>query len=379
MVRALHRSLERSPNVHFLYGAEFTGLSGNSASCGGRLRVTAKGTWASTMTIEHGLCAEIVLGADGSRSGVRSVLRELSLPADKFRVVESKQKSTGMHFKSMKLSLAPDFLPHSCAAIISGFACKGQGIIFQESGLVPRLVSFAQADIQCDPLFRPNLTEKELRAYLTKQVPAIPWDTALSQQHAEEFCKAGQGKEFPSVTYCTDAGYVTPSNSAAVLLLGDAMHAFPPDSGQGVNAGLQDAFRLIDILSTALAHNIPQLGMPLSSQLLDAVSAYNGQTVLEAYAISQLSKVFYPYQYTTIPKDVGFVWWAMRNAAEFVGHKTLPSAVSPPVLLHVNRQGQPVPYSQIWQGYRRNSRAFQGMLFLLGVLGAGWRMTRAGS
>ena len=36
--------------------------------------------------------------------------------------------------------------------------------------------------------------------------------------------------------------------SKSLLLLGDALHAFPPDLGQGVNSGLEDVVELNNCL-----------------------------------------------------------------------------------------------------------------------------------
>ena len=46
---------------------------------------------------------------------------------------------------------------------------------------------------------------------------------------------------------------ITQSNSAprGVILMGDALHSFPPDLGQGVNSGLEDVVELDRALTTA--------------------------------------------------------------------------------------------------------------------------------
>jgi len=36
----------------------------------------------------------------------------------------------------------------------------------------------------------------------------------------------------------------SPNDEAAVILVGDAVHCFPPDLGEGVNSGLEDVLEL---------------------------------------------------------------------------------------------------------------------------------------
>ena len=80
----------------------------------------------------------------------------------------------------------------------------------------------------------------QLYEYLQGEWPQIEWREALERQYAEEFVKTTPVR-FPTVSYTTklsttfDAPEAAPlGRQCGVALVGDALHAFPPDLGQGM-------------------------------------------------------------------------------------------------------------------------------------------------
>ena len=103
--------------------------------------------------------------------------------------------------------------------------------------------------------------------------------------------------EFPQPQYCPTLvklyeGAAAPSVAAsdplrtmqgcAVVLLGDAAHAFPPDLGQGVNSALQD----VHVLSECVAES-----NALGASFADALQRYQEQRLPDVKALIRLMQV----------------------------------------------------------------------------------------
>ena len=65
----------------------------------------------------------------------------------------------------------------------------------------------------------------------------------MNDKEWDEFAKSN-GITFPLCQYSPGSAVSSPERDTGVVLLGDACHAFPPDAGQGVNAGFQDVIAL---------------------------------------------------------------------------------------------------------------------------------------
>jgi len=79
--------------------------------------------------------------------------------------------------------------------------------------------------------------------YLERALPQLPIREIVGVEEAERFA-ASEGARFPKPQYCEKFVAVLEGGECGVALLGDALHAFPPDLGQGVNAGLEDIMEL---------------------------------------------------------------------------------------------------------------------------------------
>ena len=137
---------------------------------------------------------------------------------------------------------------------------------------------------------RPNhdvwkITDGEsMRAWFEKSFPRFPFQKGshmVPQAEWDRFAKA-DALQFPSCQYSPGLQTCSPDNESGIVLLGDSSHAFPPDIGQGINAGFTDvltfdrALRGVDLISgekkskvkqveteTDSHHSVPKLGVAL--------------------------------------------------------------------------------------------------------------------
>jgi len=89
-----------------------------------------------------------------------------------------------------------------------------------------------------------NITNgPEAKKWFVKAFPRFDWDKYVSDEEWERFSKA-EGTTFPNCQYSPGLQITSPDGKSGVVLVGDAAHAFPPDIGQGINAGLCDVVAL---------------------------------------------------------------------------------------------------------------------------------------
>ena len=91
---------------------------------------------------------------------------------------------------------------------------------------------------------------KELREWFAKAFPRFDFSAESSLVEQDEFDRFAKAEalRLPPCQYCPEHYVASPSGEAAIVLLGDAVHAFPPDLGEGVNSGLEDVVTLDECL-----------------------------------------------------------------------------------------------------------------------------------
>lgn len=81
------------------------------------------------------------------------------------------------------------------------------------------------------------------KEWFQKAFPRLNWEEYVDDKEWERFAKA-KGTSFPYCQFSPGLAVTSPDATNGVVLVGDACHAFPPDIGQGINAGLCDVVAL---------------------------------------------------------------------------------------------------------------------------------------
>ncbi|KAL3903323.1 MAG: hypothetical protein SGILL_010488, partial [Bacillariaceae sp.] len=89
-------------------------------------------------------------------------------------------------------------------------------------------------------------TGKEVRDWFVDSFPRFDFSSDSSLVEQEEFDRFAsiEGLRLPLCQRSPELYVASPDAKAAVVLVGDAVHCFPPDLGEGVNSGLEDVLAL---------------------------------------------------------------------------------------------------------------------------------------
>lgn len=189
-------------------------------------------------------------------------------------------------------------------------------------------------------------SKENVRSFLQESFPQVDISDLVTEEEIDRFAKSSGGV-FPN-PQCCNAMYYVPTSSAvdgtmggsAVVLAGDAVHAFPPDLGQGVNSALEDVYQLHSCLK-ANPSNISQ-----------ALASYESNRLPEAKALMRLMKIGFPYQYNQAPIKSKLA--TMNVLFRLLLNKVLPSVFSPPVAFMI--QDEKISYSNILKAATRTTR-----------------------
>ena len=88
-------------------------------------------------------------------------------------------------------------------------------------------------------------TGPEAKKWFKEHYPRVGFDDVdlIPDEEWDRFANA-EGLVFPPCQYCPGLQASPVSGECGIVLLGDAAHAFSPDIGQGINAGLMDVVQL---------------------------------------------------------------------------------------------------------------------------------------
>ena len=336
----------------------------------------------------------LLVGADGLGSCVRQRCSDwagsdpsLGATASDFTPVQLPSASTGLRYKMLRLP--PDFRlsrdePSVRAQPRKAYSvrCTGRPPLGPcRLGLLP--VSDPEYPRTANVILPPeHPVWTELRSgpqvleWLQQTFPQLPVADIVSEDEAAEFASIEAGA-FPAPCYVPRQHLLLPR--AAVALVGDAVHAFPPDIGQGVNAALKDVMHLADAFDTVDAdaaaarregeHAEADAGDEAMPLLRAVLPEYGRTCAPEAEAVARLAQIGFPYQYNNGGAVVRALWFANFAARTFVLSKLAPALFSPAAVVMVLRPN--LGYSEIWARASATTRRLRA-LGALGVLGAVW-------
>lgn len=319
-------------------------------------------------SLQQRLEPSLLIGCDGIQSLVRSTLNTWER-SGKFEMEKFPSPSSGLRYKV--LSLPPNFpldaegKEHAVSTM--SYAIRGK---FRERrrslsmGLLP--IKDPEAPRTANLITRPDhqlwqlKTGEEILNFLEHAFPQLPLHQIVSPEEADRFANSSGGS-FPIPQSCSGLHYLlsypaelSETTAIGVLLLGDAVHCFPPDIGQGVNSALEDVF----VLNQVLAEN--------EDNLARSLPRYEAVRSPDVDAVVRLAQVAAPWQYNQAPLR-GWLW-AIAFALRLGLSKFLPF-ISPPAFFLI--QNHQLSYQEIWLRNQRTTRILSVMLLIVftGLLG----------
>ena len=363
-----------TPGLQLLLGVSGLCIAREPAGEAGEegLLVTARAADGGRIALRPRLLA----GADGLGSAVRAACREWAAEdgqPDRFQMVEFPSPAGGLRYKVLSLPPAlplgrPGNGPVAEAEPAVGYVFAGRSASPTRRlriGLLP--VADASSPRTGNLIARPShalwaaRSAQDLWALLEENFPQLSVREVLPQPECEAIA-AADGGVFPQPQAASAASLVLRGGRCGVALLGDALHSFPPDVGQGVNSALQDAEALAAALTTAEAPG-SQPGPPPS--LAGALTEYERARLPEAHALARLVQFAHPYQYTQdqLRKNAWtcvFVWRALLARA-------VPWAFKPHVFARIFPEPQ-LSYQELLKDEEMSAR--RAVLVAIGLAAA---------
>mmetsp|Transcript_32700 Transcript_32700/g.64401 ORF Transcript_32700/g.64401 Transcript_32700/m.64401 type:complete len:570 (-) Transcript_32700:174-1883(-) len=357
-VRLLLDEARRTSNIKIITNAEIDNIS-CSDQC--------FSVHASSHGEQVAASGSLLIGADGINSAVRKSFESWDGHKGRFVPKKFRSPAAGLRYKvltlpnnfELKTSDGSKQIPSEAFASVLGAKPSGPK---RKLGLIPVAsehgMRTANLITKADDEVWKLETASDFASYARDQWPHFPLEELVSQDELARFA-ADRGGYFPSPQYSPAASWVTSDNHASdntgdsgagAVIIGDALHAFPPDLGQGVNSALQDVTALLAALE-AEGDDSPQR----------VAKHYENERLPEATALVNMMRVGAPFQYSQSKwrSKVWTVCFLVRVSL----NKLLPSIFDKPVVLHV--QNPEMSYSE---GWRRASRGAKRTCLLLGVL-----------
>lgn len=304
--------------------------------------------------------ASFVFGCDGLRSMVRQSLAAMEDLASDFQLQAIPTPSTGLQYRAVLFRPPDTFEPRKMYQFTG------------KSGYTLGLLPFAGEPGQARPLSFAQLpnhplhsfkTADEVYSELEQDFPQMEVRRRLPVESAAAWCSS-KGSTFPNASWCRAAS--ARLGEVGVALLGDSLHSFPPDLGQGVNAGFSDVSSLLRLW--------PEVDSRIHQH--KALKTYGVQQAIEAEAICRLLPIGMPYQYN-LPFSFGKVTFFVSLLTRLSIHKLMPGIFTPPVIFLVT-EAPPKKYSSILMYHQRNTRRLLLLVgsFTLLVALAYWKWKR---
>eukprot|EP01023_Acetabularia_acetabulum_P028662 TRINITY_DN2704_c0_g1_i13.p1 TRINITY_DN2704_c0_g1~~TRINITY_DN2704_c0_g1_i13.p1 ORF type:complete len:446 (-),score=40.42 TRINITY_DN2704_c0_g1_i13:990-2327(-) len=220
---------------------------------------------------------QLIFGCDGQNSFIRQKLQEISKNKE-FHLNQINLPSSGKRYKILQVPSSFKFYKNSQQTAqndtLTYYFIYGKSTDEKHKlvlHLLPPSKSLQQKNMllltvathQNGHILWSLDTSEKLFNYLEKEFPQLNFREMLSSEQAERFAKS-KGGTFPMGAYCSNAAYTcdnfdanpptTPNPTPqgvddnnnnnnnlqqGVVLIGDSLHHFPPDQGQGVNSAFE--------------------------------------------------------------------------------------------------------------------------------------------
>lgn len=330
---------------------------------------------------EKAIEASLVVGADGINSKVRECLKERAglfgswrYNSNKFNIRKWVSPATGLKLKALQL-------PADTYAVKDGdgkqkSTSKNDFIVVRGKRSGPKeFLSFGCLPVTDSTTIRPGncvtrpnhvmwtlRTGAEVKAWFKDNFPRLDFDDIVSNEEWERFAKA-DGLTFPPCQYSPGLQASSDNNECGIVLLGDAAHAFSPDIGQGINAGLMDAVKFTEIFGEACAGE--EFMESTKGRLGTALKKYERVQAPETRALIRLARFGAPYQYNQpLLKDrIGKKLWTANIIIRVILNKVTCGIFPKPMFMRVNTKD--LTYRQV---VRRADLATLGLKSTLAFL-----------
>jgi kynurenine 3-monooxygenase len=308
-----------------------------------------------------------LVGCDGINSAVRNTLKKWDeSTSDRFEMKLFPSPSSNLRYKV--LSLPPKLpLDHSgtelavsdmAYAIRGAFRGRDRSVSL---GLLPLknpdTARTANIITSFDHEIWKLKNSEELYNFLEQAFPQLPIRQIVSPEEADRFAKS-EGGYFPIPQYCSGLYFLLPqeqaSDTTGVALLGDAIHCFPPDIGQGVNSALEDAYVLNEALSQS------------DDDLSRALPLYESLRSADVKALVRLAQFAFPWQYNQ--DAFGKALWSINFFIRLILSRVLPFLFSPQAFFLI--QNHQLSYHEILVKANRTTQNLYvvSLIIVFGIL-----------
>lgn len=298
-----------------------------------------------------------LVGCDGINSIIRQTLAQWDdSQSNRFEMKKFTSPSAGLKYKVLMLpSKFPlDSDKKELSESTKAYAIKGLknnqdlplslGILPVKNPEIPRNANIIRRDN--DKIWELK-TDKAVLNFLEKTFPQLQIQEIISSEEAARFANS-KGGHFPNPQHCSGF-YFLLENNHGIVLLGDAIHSFPPDIGQGVNSALEDVLVLKESLDTSN-----------DEDLYTALPLYEFNRYRDTEALIEIVRFAYPYQYNQDP--IAKKFWSINFILRLSLSKIIPFLISPPAFFLI--QNHQLSYKEILHKVQTTSR----YLYLLGGL-----------